>query len=283
MKYQIVFLYCFLIFCSCNKRQIQQTPFLFTPKIVESKGSLVPGDSLAEPVVIPVVESKLTKIKVGQPKVVAANTNIHPVGTPKVVLAGTPKICVPGQDGFSEPRVQLARDSPFLAGVPDVIMATEPAVKDQNPQNFSSFSKRHGLKNGYIYCMYEDHRGNLWFSTERGGVTRYDGKSFKNFTKKEGLPDDKAYSMIEDRKGNLWIGTFGGGICKYDGRSFTHFGEKEGLINNNVVSILEDRKGDIWIGTLGGGVSRLRPNADGTGGTFTHYNEKTGLTNNYIT
>ncbi len=283
MKYQIVFLYCFLIFCSCNESQPYQTPLLLTPKMVESKGSRVSADSLAEPVVISVIESKLTKIKVGQPKVVAANTNIHPVGNPKAVLAGTPKICVPGQGGYSEPVVQLAIDSSFLAGVPDVIMATEPTVKDQNPQNFSSFSKRHGLKNGYIYSMYEDHRGNLWFSTERGGVTRYDGKSFKNFTKKEGLPDDKAYSMIEDRVGNLWIGTFGGGICKYDGRSFTHFGEKEGLINNNVVSILEDRKGDIWIGTLGGGVSRLRTNARGTEGTFTHYNEKTGLTNNYVT
>jgi hypothetical protein len=176
--------------------------------------------------VILVDESKLKKIPAGNPKVVPTNTNVHPAGKPKVVLAGKPRVIVPGTDTFSLPKKVPAIDSPFVAGIPEVTLAKDPHINDNNPQSFSSFSKLQGLKHDVIRYMLQDKSGNLWFGTQGGGVSKYDGQSFTHFTEKEGLSNNLVSSILEDKNGNLWFGTQGGGVSKYDGQSFTHFTEK---------------------------------------------------------
>ncbi len=101
-----------------------------------------------------------------------------------------------------------------------------------------------------------DRSGNLWFGTQGGGVSRYDGKSFTIFTTGHGLANNTVWSILEDQSGNIWFGTYGGGVSRYDGKSFTSFTTEHGLTNNNVRSIIEDQNGDLWFGTEGGGVSR---------------------------
>jgi len=236
---------------------------------------------MAEPKVIPAGKPRV--VRAGKPKVILTNTNVHPAGIPKVVIAGVPKVCTPGQDSFSLPKIVPAIDSPFLAGIPEVVIAQNASTKDQNPQNFSSFGKLQGLKHNYISCLYEDKIGNLWFGTLGGGVSKYDGKSFTHFTEKEGLSQNDVYSILEDKSGNLWFGTFSGGVSKYDGKSFTHFTKKEGLSHNFVGCILEDKNGNLWFGTRGGGVSKYDPDSIGAGGKrFTHFTEKEGLSNNSV-
>ena len=36
----------------------------------------------------------------------------------------------------------------------------------------------------------EDSHGNLWFGTDGGGVSKYDGETFTHFTEKEGLSNN---------------------------------------------------------------------------------------------
>ena len=239
-----------LFFFSCTQHKEQEGPNTFAPKVIASIGYVVPKDSMAEPKVILVDESKLKKVKVGTPKVVPTNINVHPVGKPKIVLAGTPRVCIPGQDTFSLPKTVPAVDRPFAAGIPEVVIAKDAFIKDQNPANFSSFSKLQGLKHGEIRCMSQDKSGNIWFGTAGGGVSKYDGKSFTHFTEKEGLSNNIVQSILEDKSGNLWFGTHGGGVSRLstDGKSFTHYTEKEGLSNNYVWSILEDKSGNLWFG-----------------------------------
>jgi len=159
-------------------------------------------------------------------------------------------VCIPGQDTFSLPKTVPAVDRPFAAGIPEVVIAKDAFIKDQNPANFSSFSKLQGLKHGHIRCMLQDKSGNIWFGTAGGGVSKYDGKSFTHFTEKEGLSNNIVQSILEDKSGNLWFGTHGGGVSRLstDGKSFTHYTEKEGLSNNYVWSILEDKSGNLWFG-----------------------------------
>jgi ligand-binding sensor domain-containing protein/signal transduction histidine kinase len=265
-----------LFFFSCTQHKDQERPNTFAPKVVASIGYVVPKDSMAAPKVILVDESKLKKIPVGTPKVVLTNTNIHPAGKPKIVIAGTPRVCTPGQDTFLLAKTVPAIDSPFVAGIPEVVIAKDAYTRDQNPENFSSLSKLQGLKHHNINCMLEDKSGNLWFGTWGGGVSKYDGKSFTHFTDKEGLSNNSVFSMLEDKSGNLWFGTWGGGVSKYDGKSFTHFTDKEGLSNNSVWSMLEDKSGNLWFGTQGGGVSKY------DGKSFTHFTDKEGLSNNDV-
>jgi ligand-binding sensor domain-containing protein/serine phosphatase RsbU (regulator of sigma subunit) len=271
---QTVFLISGIFLFSCSQKKEQERPNTFAPKVVETKGYLVPKDSVTEPKVIPC--GNATIVKAGNPKVVPTNTNIVLAGKPKIILERKARVITPGKDTFLLPKTIPAIDSPFAAGIPEVVIAKDAYVKDQNPEGFSSFSKLQGLKHDVIGCMLQDKSGNLWFGTYGGGVSKYDGKSFTHFTEKEGLSNNTVLSMLEDKSGNLWFGTNGGGVSKYDGKSFTHFTKKEGLSNNTVLSMLEDKSGNLWFGTYGGGVSKY------DGKSFTHFTEKEGLSNNTV-
>ena len=274
---KIWYLFLIISFFSCKEENKKNNTHHI--KVVEAQGYIVPKDSMATPKVILVDESKLKKIAPGKPKIVPANTNIHKTGMPTIVLAGKPRVITPGTDSFLVPKsfsIQHSKLNITTAGVPETVIAKDMANKDQNPENFSSFSKLQGLKHGNIICMLEDKSGNLWFGTAGGGVCKYDGKSFTHFTDKEGLSNNVVWSIVEDKSGNLWFGTYGGGVSKYDGKSFTHFTDKEGLSNNVVLSILEDKSGNLWFGTEGGGVCKY------DGKSFTHFTDKEGLSNNVV-
>ena len=236
--------------CSCSsddKKPSNTNSITIVPAI----GHVIPADSMTQPKVILIDESKLKKIPVGKPRVVAVNTNIHPAGKPKVVLAGTPKIINVGKNGFARPKKVLARGKKIKSGIPEIVVAKEAVVKEQNPHNFSKFGRRQGLRSGAIICMAYDHLGNLWMGTQTG-LSKYDGKFFYHFkfTEEENERSNEIRSMIEDRSGNLWFGTVGGAIIKFDGIYFTHFTEprETELGFETVGSILEDHSGNIWFG-----------------------------------
>ena len=277
MMKKIWYLFLIISFFSCKEENKKNNTHHI--KVLEAHGYVVPKDSMATPKVILMDESKLKKIAAGKPKIVPTNTNIHKAGIPTIVLAGKPRVITPGTDTFLVQKsfnIQHSKLNIITAGVPETVIAKDMANKDQNPENFSSFSKLQGLKHGNIICMLEDKFGNLWFGTAGGGACKYDGKSFTHFTDKEGLSNNVVWSILEDKSGNLWFGTLGGGVCKYDGKSFTHFTDKEGLSNNVVVSILEDKSGNLWFGNYGGGVCKY------DGKSFTHFTDKEGLSNNVV-
>ena len=74
-----------------------------------------------------------------------------------------------------------------------------------------TFTTAQGLANNDVRSITEDKTGNLWFGTDGGGVSRYDGKSFSTFTTAQGLANNSVRSITEDKTGNLWFGTYGGG------------------------------------------------------------------------
>jgi ligand-binding sensor domain-containing protein len=284
MKKLFYFFVLVMFVLGCNQQQTQTKQNTFAPKVVEVNGYIVPKDSMSQPKVVLVDEKKIKKIPVGKPKVVLTNANIHVAISTNIHKAGIPKICTPGKDSFLLPKTVPAISIPKRAGIPEVTIAKDPHINDNNPQSFSAFSNLQGLKHSVIRCMLQDKSGNLWFGTFGGGVSKYDGKSFTHFTDKEGLSSNIVLSMLEDKSGNIWFGTDGGGVSKYDGKSFTHFTDKEGLSSNMVLSMLEDKIGNIWFGTDRGGVSKYDPSAKlrTVSESFTHFTDKEGLSNNTV-
>ena len=120
---------------------------------------------------------------------------------------------------------------------------------------WQSFTVQDGLPAGRISTIVKDREGNLWFGTNYGGVSRYDGAQFVTFTSEDGLADNDVRSIVKDRQGNLWIGS-AEGLCRYDGAQFVTFTTEDGLAHNYVRSLWEDRQGNLWVGTSGG-VSRF--------------------------
>lgn len=119
--------------------------------------------------------------------------------------------------------------------------------------HWTTYTAADGLADNLVGAILEDSKGNLWFATVAGGVSKYDGQHFQNFTIADGLPNNHVISAFEDSKDNLWFGTWGNGVAKYDGKRFQQvtIGE-EWFENTAVFSILEDEQGNFWFGTWQG-------------------------------
>ncbi len=138
---------------------------------------------------------------------------------------------------------------------------------------FTTFTTDNGLALDAILCSVQDAKGNLWFGTAGGGVSRYDGKYFVNYTSSQGLANNTVQCIAEDKSGNIWFGTGGGGVSKYNGKDFVNYTTDNGLANNTINCITEDAKGILWFATAGG-VSKY------DGKAFTNYTTVQGLPDN---
>ncbi|PCJ82015.1 MAG: hypothetical protein COA49_03370 [Bacteroidetes bacterium] len=124
---------------------------------------------------------------------------------------------------------------------------------------------------------YLDKSGNIWFTTLREGVFKYDGKIFTNFSVKDGLCSNTVNAVVEDDKGIMWFGT-AKGLCSYDGTNFINIplpqddsqsvSPETGLPSRQtetILSLIQASNGDFWIGTDAKGAYRY------DGKTFTSF------------
>lgn len=230
---------------------------------------------------------------VGHAQTVTYISNLPDTLKPSVVLleeVPAPRsITVPSSKGksYTIPTTDGVKTIPLLP--PEIkklpVVTTDLAgtpLTDQSASGlglFTNYDTDDGLALDFIgfgNSMLCDKRGNLWFGTQGGGVSKYDGRSFTTYTTAQGLGNDIVRSMIEDKAGNLWFSTNGGGATKYDGRTFTTYTEAQGLASNNIFSTMEDEDGNIWFGTDGSGVTKY------DGNSFTTYTTADGLADNTV-
>lgn len=117
--------------------------------------------------------------------------------------------------------------------------------------DFHNFSVEDGLAQAQVLSMCQDHNGNMWFGTNGGGASRYDGNKFTTYNENDSLSNNVVFSIAELKNQKLFFGT-NGGLSEYDGKTFTKFTEKNGLPHSRVFKILQDHKGIVWIGTAKG-------------------------------
>ena len=122
--------------------------------------------------------------------------------------------------------------------------------------HWRTFDVTDGLGTLDVPTIFQDGEGNLWFATDGGGVSQYDGGTFTTFTTANGLASNSVGYILQDRAGNLWFGTRGSGVNRYDGQIITTFTTEDGLGDNDVWTIFQDKNGHLWFATNSGGVSR---------------------------
>jgi len=64
--------------------------------------------------------------------------------------------------------------------------------------HWESYALIDGLPAVDVFAILEDREGYLWFGTEGGGVSRYDGESFVTLTTENGLADNSVTSILEE-------------------------------------------------------------------------------------
>lgn len=134
------------------------------------------------------------------------------------------------------------------------------------------FTTPHGLGGDHIRRIQEDRAGNIYVSSDPGGVSRFDGRAFRTLTPLE--PAASRWSLGPD---DLWFagGQDTGLVFRYDGTHLhqlrfpkTEPGEAH-LANfprdkfpamkynpYDVASICKDQRGHLWFGTFTLGACR---------------------------
>jgi ligand-binding sensor domain-containing protein len=142
--------------------------------------------------------------------------------------------------------------------------------------NFKTYTSKNGLGSSIVNCIYQDHRGDIWFGTQSGGISRFNGSSFKSFTRSNGLVGNDVTCITEDQQGNIWIGT-SDGVSKFNGTIFSNYNDSSGLeVNKGIYSIHVDYDGVVWLGSRGGGLIRM--DKDG----FQSFGKEHGLPSNNV-
>jgi ligand-binding sensor domain-containing protein len=131
-----------------------------------------------------------------------------------------------------------------------------------------TFTRKDGLANEYVFAIGIDDRGDKWFGTNAGGISRLRGNEWKTLFPMHGLADYWVYAFAQQGR-FLWIGTWAGASkLDLDSLSFTNYVEE--LVNEWVYGVALDANNRMWFGTEGG-VSMLE------GTTWRHWTHADGL------
>ena len=129
------------------------------------------------------------------------------------------------------------------------------AAAGQGKGHWRFYDVTSGLPTGAVWGILEDNEGALWFGSDGGGVTRYDGRHFVTLTTDDGLVNNGVKAIYEDLDGSLWFGTTGG-VSRYRDGAFLRSEIQDSLANREVRSVFRDRGGTLWFGTVGDGLWR---------------------------
>ncbi|WP_160715399.1 sensor histidine kinase [Chitinophaga solisilvae] len=103
----------------------------------------------------------------------------------------------------------------YLYMIPAICcLAFLPATTAARELPFLHYTRDNGLPGNIVYSIYRDHKGLLWFATDRG-VTRYNGIHFETFTTHDGLPDNEIFIIREDADNRCWFMSFTGALSYY--------------------------------------------------------------------
>lgn len=162
--------------------------------------------------------------------------------------------------------------------------------KAPNETKFKQYSSdknsEYSLPSNNVFAIHTTSRGDVWFGTYGGGLSRYNKQddNFKTFTSADGLPSNYIYSIASNTEGHLFLGT-NAGLVLFDVdtyQSVTYQQNKQNpnsLSQNTVVALLDDPNGYLWIGTFLG-LNRF----DKQNKSFVHYNkDNSAISDNMVT
>ncbi|WP_442589460.1 hybrid sensor histidine kinase/response regulator transcription factor [Pedobacter sp. AW31-3R] len=136
-----------------------------------------------------------------------------------------------------------------------------------------------GLSNSTIECIFQDHRGFIWFGT-RDGLNKYDGEHLTVYrTGKDSstLSDNFIRHIFEDRNKKLWIGT-SNGLNRFDQETdrfkrYSISSDSKKSLGNNDIRVIEEYRNGLWVACANGPLNFLEKGTTTSRGFNYHTND----------
>jgi ligand-binding sensor domain-containing protein/serine phosphatase RsbU (regulator of sigma subunit) len=114
------------------------------------------------------------------------------------------------------------------------------------------FNSSNGMHDDRVWCIMQDHEGNMLIGTTDQGLEIFKGEKFVAITTKDGLAHNQVNSITEGFDNEIWFGT-NQGISVYSNQGnksvFRHYNQSSNAISNQINVFKKDRNKNIWIGT----------------------------------
>ena len=113
------------------------------------------------------------------------------------------------------------------------------------------------IKNLFINCMHESHKGGIFWIGTRNGFFRYEEKhdTLKHYTTAQGLPSNMIHGIMEDAYGYLWFST-DKGLSRFHPQqeTFRNFAGHDGIQSNQFANqaFCHCRNGMMYFGGVNG-------------------------------
>lgn len=123
--------------------------------------------------------------------------------------------------------------------------ASKAQIESNGSLSIHNLGKMDGLVSSYIYQVFEDSQGRVWFGTDGDGVVCQETSGeFKAYGPKDGFESKVAYSFAEDQQGTLWVNCREEGIYrKAAGEDFVAFTSENGPRDLSVGAMAVDQRG----------------------------------------
>jgi len=167
-----------------------------------------------------------------------------------------------------------------------IYFITNVGIRTYNKKSntFESFTPDGMFSYFITTVMFEDSRGNLWFGTYNGGLSKLNPKEkkFIFFDTRNGLAANWVSAITEDSNGNIWVGHWSddltsGGISRINpAGEIKVYNTSNGLHDNRIWCITEDAEGNILVGTTEQGLDIFK------GERFISFSINDGLLNNQV-
>ncbi len=132
-----------------------------------------------------------------------------------------------------------------LEGVAMIFNVSEKNKSISEQYSFTNYNDIENVGNNYIYNIYKDSHGRVWFGTDGKGITVLENGKLTNYNKENGLRDDHIYSFAEDAEGNIWFNTEGAGIYRFNGKTFKNYTDADGISDLKITALKTGPLGNI--------------------------------------
>ena len=146
-----------------------------------------------------------------------------------------------------------------------------------------NFNENSALGTNFIYKVFLDDSGKVWFGTDGHGLAVLQNGEIINYnyamdvsslseSEKKDQRIKTVYSITQSADGNIWFSTAREGLFKFDGKKFTHFTLENGLRQLEISCLEADKKGNIII-VHPDGIDLLNTRT----GSIVYYGEEVGV------
>ncbi len=226
------------LFFGCSTKK-EKKPATVITKILGK----VNTDSVAPPIVTMITAANAPQYIKAAPPTIEPLSYPYGVGVPTIINYGI-------ADGLSGTLIP----SSAIDQQGNIWFATMSGLSKYDGSSFTNYNSENGLHPGFVICVFNDSKNNIWTATSPGGPNIFDGKHFSSVLMDKKITPEKTFinTIMEDNRGTIWFTTSSQGLYTYKDKVFTNYTTADGLADMKIFNVIQDKNGDMLISTYKG-------------------------------